>query len=587
MKKLIYQTIRKQKGAALIVLVLAFIMATSVLVITNYSIDKGRIGYEKRTTESLAKAKEALISYAVTYGEYLTTTNEPKSGMLGFLPCPVNSSSTNEGVTSGSCGNQYQSNLGRLPWKTLGIEPLKDASGNCLWYAVSSEYKSIGRIDRDELINFSGLARSEMLNEDSNGSFEVFDEGAVKIIGNTASERPVAIIIAPGGPVAGQNRTFDNTTHCGGDYTANRFLELFNGIDNSSITTSDDFIDDFITSSLTTANNFNDRVTVISQSEIFDEIKRQSDFITDVESTTQLLAECMADFGRTNPPAAGGCNVAACPGCNLNNCQQSCRGTRTTCRTNCQTQWQTCRDNATNKSERDVCNAQRTICRDACDATQTSCEADCVTDCSSAGGNDFRLPWPAPLSLADYRVSTSYIENTADVHLGRYPVEVSVANGVTGNPGGPYLIENDTAVDPQYTNCAILKTNSMGTYNSIERRIWQNWKDHFFYAVGSDFDLNATAPTSPDPCSSCITVTGSADEYAAIVIFSGSRLNSLNQSRNVSPPDVVDEKQNINNYLEDENQVDDGNYKDGPSSATFNDIAYCIDEALNVTRCVP
>ena len=235
------QTMVNQKGAALIVLVLAFLMATSVLVISNYSIDKGKISYEKRTTESLALAKEALISFTATYHEQLSATNEPRDGMFGFLPCPDNTSSA-EGVASTSCGVKFQSNLGRLPWKTLGISPVKDGSGNCLWYVVSSEYKNVGPIDRANLASPAGLTRSEMLNEDSNGSFTLYDSAVNMIAGTIPETRPVAIIIAPGGALAGQNRTHDNTTQCGGDYTASNFLDVFGGVDNSSITLSDDSI---------------------------------------------------------------------------------------------------------------------------------------------------------------------------------------------------------------------------------------------------------------------------------------------------------------------------------------------------------
>lgn len=583
------KSLANQKGAALIVLVLTFIMATSVLVISNYSIDKGKISYEKRTTESLAKAKEALIAFTATYHEKLTATGEPRDGMFGFLPCP--DGGTSEGVSeTASCGTQYQSYLGRLPWKTLGIEPVKDGSGNCLWYAVSSEYKNIGRIDPNPLSSGSGLVRSDMLNEDSNGSFTLFDASGNPIKGVAAEDRPVAIIIAPGGALAGQNRGYDNSTQCGGDYTASNFLDVFGGVDNSSITLSDDVIDDFITSALNNTGNFNDRIITISQAEVFDEIKKRSDFTTLMNNTTRELAECIAEFGLTNPVPGGGCDLTVC----LQQCsndQTACYNQCANCSLQCDLDYDACLAAGTKKN---ICNKTKADCKKACpkikqcekscDSVFTSCEADCNTNCTlgGGGGNDYRLPWPTPMTLADYRDSQLYVENASGNHLGHFPVDVGTADATTTNAGGQYLIENDyTSVNVAYTHCQALNTDAMGTYNSAERRIWQNWKDHFFYAVSNDFDLNAATPT-PDPCTSCLSING-AGSYAAIVLFSGSRIAA--QIRTVGPD--ADTKQTISNYLEGNNATNypdaagNGDYQTG----TVNDVAYCINEDMSVVLC--
>ena len=71
-------------------------------------------------------------------------------------------------------------------------------------------------------------------------------------------------------------------------------------------------LDDFITSALNNPGNLNDRIITISQAEIFDEIKRRSDFTTLMENTTRELAECIAEFGKSNPTTGGGCDLTAC-----------------------------------------------------------------------------------------------------------------------------------------------------------------------------------------------------------------------------------------------------------------------------------
>ena len=432
-----------------------------------------------------------------------------------------------------------------------------------------------------------------MLNEDSNGSFTLYDSAVNIIAGTTPETRPVAIIIAPGGALAGQNRNYDNTTQCGGDYTASNFLDVLGGVDNSSITLTDDFIDDFITSSMNNAVNLNDRIITISQSEVFDEIKRRSDFTTLMENTTRELAECVAEFGKSNPSGGGVCDLTAC----LQQCsvdQTSCYNQCANCSLQCDIDYDACiasgtKKNVCNKARGDCTKACPKIkqCEKACDSIFTACESDCNTNCTlGGGGNDFRLPWPAPVNLADYRDSQLYIENGGGFHLGRFPVDVSNADAATVNPGGQYLLENDyTAVNAAYTHCRDLNTDALGpgVYNSVERRIWQNWKDHFFFAVGKDFDLNAITPTPADPCTSCLSVKG-AGSYAAIVFFSGSRV--VGQTRTVGPNDA-DTKQTISNYLEGNNASNypdvagTGNYQVG----TVNDVAYCINEDMTVVLC--
>jgi len=524
--------------------------------------DDKRIENEEKTTQALAKAKEALISFALTY-QYTSTTDAtpvPKAGLMGFLPCPEGAT---EGSSAGTCGAQYQSAMGRLPWKTLGIDPLKDGSGSCLWYVISSEYKNSGGLDRALLGTANGLARTEMLNDDSNGSFILEDRAGNVIKGAAPSDRVVAIIIAPGKPVTGQVRTNDNS-QCGGDNDATHFMEVFNGVVNTTVTANDDVIDTFVAADKSNDDVFNDRIITITQQEVFDAIKKRSDFNTLINTTTQALAQCVAEFGLQNAPVAGG-GVPCRPTCNQ-------------CRQTCQDDWQDCRDLASNFVERFLCFLARQTCRNNCVAP--TCGAPIPGCGGGGGGNDYRLPWPAAIDVGgfDYRFSESYIEDdVSGNHLGRLPVDVRSTAAITTNPGSDYLLEKNYGACTNF-NTDVL-TNGTDNYNSPERRIWENWKDHFFYALGNDFDVNAATPT-PDPCVNCLSING-AGNYAAIVMFLGERLNF--QSRNTAPD--ADEKNNIINYLEGSNAVDDGAFQTGAVTPAFNDIAYCINADMTVVPC--
>jgi hypothetical protein len=62
------------------------------------------------------------------------------------MPCPesLNAYGTpgNEGEAPGACSNTT-AEIGRLPWKTLGIDQLRDGDGEPLWYALSPNFHPV------------------------------------------------------------------------------------------------------------------------------------------------------------------------------------------------------------------------------------------------------------------------------------------------------------------------------------------------------------------------------------------------------------------------------------------------------------
>ncbi|MCX8003760.1 MAG: hypothetical protein N2688_02210 [Burkholderiaceae bacterium] len=82
------------------------------------------VAREQVTQRALADAVSALAGFARMRRCIVGTGT-----VLSHLPCPDNGAA--EGVAATSCSPTA---IGRLPWRTLGIEPLRDASGECLWY---------------------------------------------------------------------------------------------------------------------------------------------------------------------------------------------------------------------------------------------------------------------------------------------------------------------------------------------------------------------------------------------------------------------------------------------------------------------
>lgn len=135
------------------------------------------------TERALARAREALVAYGALGNAAGSHDNSP-----GALPCP---DLDNDGVSDLNCG----AHIGRLPWRTLGLGPLLDGAGECLWYARSPGYSN--NIKTGER---GTSADMPPLNPTTPGEIvEVNAEGAT-------GRRLAAVVIAPGLPLPGQQR---------------------------------------------------------------------------------------------------------------------------------------------------------------------------------------------------------------------------------------------------------------------------------------------------------------------------------------------------------------------------------------------
>lgn len=114
---------RVQRGAVLIALFVVLVMiatGTAVATLRHLAVSAPSRLVEQR---QLALAREALLGYAEAH--YCLNPAEPLDALL---PCP--DSPTAEGVAATLCPGLSR---GGLPWRTLGLPPLRDASGTCLW----------------------------------------------------------------------------------------------------------------------------------------------------------------------------------------------------------------------------------------------------------------------------------------------------------------------------------------------------------------------------------------------------------------------------------------------------------------------
>ena len=110
--------IQRQRGGALLVMLVILVIGITTAFVTSLSSTAINNKRNQTTADALAQAKEALIGFAVTYGDDPDHVGETD----GYLPCPDMDGTAGgtpyEGVSE-TCGNAGENTLGRLPWKTL------------------------------------------------------------------------------------------------------------------------------------------------------------------------------------------------------------------------------------------------------------------------------------------------------------------------------------------------------------------------------------------------------------------------------------------------------------------------------------
>ena len=236
-----------QSGYALILLVLA-LMGVGGVVIAGYTQDaKQQTEHQQylHNQRILKEAKQALLQYAYNYP--VTAGNGP-----GRLPCP---DTDNDGIPNATalCGGT-NGIVGRFPWDEdeMDFYEALDASGERLWYAVSSQFANSGSV---------------VINSDTQGTITVQDRSGALVHDATAGSGVVAVIIAPGPPIerAGvlQDRAADANAPA-------NYLDLFGAIDNADFVngTTNGFVTGPIFNRVDGSLPVNDQMIVITAAEV-------------------------------------------------------------------------------------------------------------------------------------------------------------------------------------------------------------------------------------------------------------------------------------------------------------------------------
>lgn len=252
--------LRGQRGQALILTVvlialgivgLVFAMASSLSVsISNKQ--------TKDVDALFAQVRLALVGWSASRvpTSPATFTVTPPNARPGELPCPDTSApgTATYGFEDGSCAPGA---VGRVPWKTLRIPEPKDSAGETLWYTVSSRFR-IWTLNANEI------------NSNTRGNLTV-RAGTSAV---TLTTEAIAILFAPGAALGAQVRD-DTNAYCpttnstiARNRCAANYLDSTGGVDNAALNPTT-----FIQAP--GANSFNDRLLVITTSDLMPVLERR------------------------------------------------------------------------------------------------------------------------------------------------------------------------------------------------------------------------------------------------------------------------------------------------------------------------
>ncbi|MGB8337304.1 MAG: hypothetical protein WCD07_10040 [Burkholderiales bacterium] len=246
---------KKQRGV--ILLILLIILGTGAMYALLRTLNQNNLQTErdKKTTEALALAKQALIGYAVSMNLQPTAAARP-----GDLPCPdLNDDGNSDSSCGSAAGSSQSSRLGRLPWKTLDLPDLRDGYGERLWYAVSN--------------NFKTNTRREPLNRNTYGTITVRDPAGNVIHNGTNTTGAIAVIIAPGAPIT-RLGVLQVRSGAGVNSPIN-YLDIAQNEDNADF--SDGALNGFIQGVLSNADSLviNDKISVVTYQDLMPLINKR------------------------------------------------------------------------------------------------------------------------------------------------------------------------------------------------------------------------------------------------------------------------------------------------------------------------
>jgi hypothetical protein len=260
--------IKYQSGYALLLAVLAFMGISGAVAVgftqqAKHDMEQERYLHNKRVLE---EAKRALLQYAYNYPLISGAIGQARGP--GRLPCADTDNDGDSNTNFGECDA-----IGRFPWAepALGLNDLRDADGQRLWYTVSSNFANV---------------TSTIVNSNTSGTLTIrTPEGSVIYDGSNPdgliNYGIAAVIIAPGAVTdrngVAQNRSigaenpFDTTADTEpGIIDPVNYLDLVAGTEDNATVTQGGAGDGFILGGkrYQVNDNVNDQFILVTAEEV-------------------------------------------------------------------------------------------------------------------------------------------------------------------------------------------------------------------------------------------------------------------------------------------------------------------------------
>jgi hypothetical protein len=297
-----------QRGAAGFVLLLILALLFAALLPAPLSHAMLQATRDRLSARALAQAKAALIGDA---------SLQSAPDQAAFLRLPDIGLGVGNAPSEGSAAPNFSGNatdlsvIGKLPWRTLKLEPLRDGDNECLWYVVSGRFKN--------------QPVTGALNWDTLGQLTLLDAN-----GNVLVEHVAALLIAPGAALAQQDRSMSDAAYaqCGGNYDARNYLDPFDAAD--AVSGAVHYFSGAINGRVATTTaekifrladgvRYNDAFLAVSSADLFLPLMRRADF------AAQISALLDDDYFRT-------VTISGSKGTDGVNCNQLEAGNQTFCK---------------------------------------------------------------------------------------------------------------------------------------------------------------------------------------------------------------------------------------------------------------
>ncbi|WP_028455227.1 hypothetical protein [Chitinilyticum litopenaei] len=194
------RTRARQHGAALLLLLFIVVLGTLSLLLGATGRQDADVRRRQQSMAALQQARQALIDWSVAQAGNAGVGNCAGGGTGQAcnpfeLPCPDRNAPNllAAGSSSLPCNGGAATRSGRLPWRTLDLPPLVDGYGESLWLVVDAAYAKR-----------NGANEARKVNHDALATLEVFDASGQCL--TPPGQRAVAVVFAPGPPLAGQSR---------------------------------------------------------------------------------------------------------------------------------------------------------------------------------------------------------------------------------------------------------------------------------------------------------------------------------------------------------------------------------------------